>query len=621
MGSNNNLAGAITGARETDIEVRGIDSRSDRSKPRRLSRGAPPSSLSQPFLTDRSRSSSPSKSDRNSSFPTQKSSSSTKTLPTSSSTRPSRAPFNKHLSWSNHDSTPSLQRGKSGSKGRAVTFHQLLPRATTSSSPAISSFQPQSSSPTIPLHSSSSYRAFEFKTSAPVSPTTNVNVTGEILPPSSISQQINIASVTTADNPSALEDVTDNTSMSCTAELTSTQTFRPGSERGYDHSPMARLLQQYKEDSSDDDTSTWQRATTLSSKRSLLSSDIVERRGAQSSYSLRPILLDEVTRVVSELQAFLERTSSLIPERTSHFKVDPRDTFLSILKESSDLGQIHAAWMGLIRRMALAQENLIKYEAQYKRPIEGENSEIPLSPLSTDIGIYEAIEEENDKDFRMRYIYENVPHHQDQIHSPRKLRDGTAWSSIISLPTHTHDSSSITLPTIPEQEQLPDEQEVAPIKRDKGKRRITDDFTSPPTSPRVLNVGYGTPFKSSSQFFVRPGIPLPPSETSTQKNVLLGLGLPRTPAFESISSTKAKDPRNSQRPLQSRASNPFEGREAPPHMTTLGTDQNDDAAYVPPSSNHQRVNSQSNTGGPSSSDNHQQRRVPDNRSEGGSSSG
>ena len=145
--------------------------------------------------------------------------------------------------------------------------------------------------------------------------------------------------------------------------------------------------------------------------------------------------------------------------------------------------------------MALAQENLIKYEAQYKRPIEGENSEIPLSPLSTDIGIYEAIEEENDKDFRMRYIYENVPHHQGQIRSPRKLQDGTAWCSIISLPTHARDSSSITLPTIPEQEHLPDEQEVVTSKRDKGKRRIMDDFTSPPTSPCVLNVGYGTPFK------------------------------------------------------------------------------------------------------------------------------
>ena len=40
---------------------------------------------------------------------------------------------------------------------------------------------------------------------------------------------------------------------------------------------------------------------------------------------------------------------------------------------------------------------------------------MPTSPTSTDVGIYEAIEGEEDADFRMRYIYENGPHHQDQI--------------------------------------------------------------------------------------------------------------------------------------------------------------------------------------------------------------
>ena len=100
-----------------------------------------------------------------------------------------------------------------------------------------------------------------------------------------------------------------------------------------------------------------------------------------------------MTRVVSELQIFLERASALVPERLSYFKVDPRDTFLEILRESSDLGQIHAAWMGLSRRLTLAQENLTKYEIQYRKPIEGEDLEVPMSPLSTDIGIYGAIEE------------------------------------------------------------------------------------------------------------------------------------------------------------------------------------------------------------------------------------
>jgi len=370
--------------------------------------------------------------------------------------------------------------------------------------------------------------------------------------------------------------------MSSTAESTSTQTFCPGAERGYKHSPMAHLLRQYKEDSKDDDTSTCMRAATLSAKKIILDSDIVEKRGTQLTYSLHSALLEEVTRIVGELQIFLERSSALVLERTSYFKVDPRDTFLGILRESSDTGQIRAAWMGLSRCLALVQENLTKYESQYKGPIEGEEMEVLMSPISTDIGIYEAIEGKEDKDFRMRYIYENVPHHQDQIHSPRKLRDGTAWNSIIPLLSGMQDTTSSTLPTIPEQEHILSNQEMVAPRKDKGKRRITDEFTSAPLSPQIMNIGYGTPFKSSSQFFVRLGLPLPPQETSSQRNILVGLGLPHTPAFKNLSSLKTGggDSYSHPRPIQPRASNPFEGRDPPPHMNRSSTRLADDVVYL-----------------------------------------
>ena len=518
---------------------------SERSNPKKPLRGALPSSLSQPLSMDRSRSSSPSKTDRNSLCLTSKNSSPSKVPQNLPSSRSTSTPFFNKFTNSNKPS--SSQRGRSEGQGRASSFkhHRFLPRSTTVTSPVTSSFQPH-----IPVselqRTSSSYQAFEFKTSAPISPTTNVNISGEILPSPSISQHVNIPSLSSTSPPSTIEqNFAQNPSstdpMSSTTETASSRTFRPGSERGYESSPMVRLVQQYKEDSNDDDTLTWLRATTLSSKKTLLASDIVEKRGRQSTYALYPALLEEVTWVVGKLKIFLERTSALIPERTLYFKVDPRDTFLSILQESSDPDQIHAAWMGLSRRLGLAQENLLKYEIQYKGPIEGEELVLPMSPISTDVGIYEAIEEEEDKDFCMRYIYENVPHHQDQIRSPHKLRDGTAWGSIIPLPNSIQDTTSSTLPTIPEQEDIPDIHEAVAEKRDKGKRRITDEFTSPPTSPRVMNVGYGTPFKSSSQFFVRPGIPLPPSETLTQKSILLGLGLPRIPAFENISDAQSKD--------------------------------------------------------------------------------
>ena len=594
VGFNDILAGTIIGTGET-IEVKSGESRSDRSKAKRPLRGAPPSSLSQPITTDRSRSSSPSKTNRISSLPISRHPSPSKTQQVLTSTRPPVTLFSKSTS-SNDLSAEGLrsstQRGRCGNKGRAVAFkhHRFLPHTSTITPPSTMSFQPHFQASEDQLLSSS-YQAFEFKTLAPILPTMNINVSGEILLPPTISQQTN-----TTPPSATVEHFSSRTSksesldaMSSTVESTSTWTFHPGSERGYENSPMVKLVQQYKEDSNDDDTSTWLRATTLSSKKTLLVSDIVERRGLQQTYALYPTLLEEVTRVVSELQIFLERTSALIPERMSHFKVDLRDTFISILRESSDLGQIHAAWMGLTRRLTLALENLVKYEIQYKGPIEGREFETPASPISMDVGIYEAIEGEEDRDFRMRYIYENVPHHQDQICSPRKLRDGTAWSSIIPLPNSTQDTTLSTLPTIPERENSPNIQEVVTSKpRDKGKRRITDKFLSPPTSPRVMNIGYGTPFKSSSQFFVRPGIPLPPSEILSQKSVLLGLRLPQTPAFENIVDVQNKDTRNMQKPLQLRASNPFKGRDLPPHMNTRTTGQIDNTAYLPvPMSSHQ----------------------------------
>ena len=329
---------------------------------------------------------------------------------------------------------------------------------------------------------------------------------------------------------------------------------------------MSRLIAQYKA-YSDDDISTQQRATNLSSKKSLLQSEIVERKGFQKCYSLHPSLLKDVEQIVNELQIFLERSSTLIPERSSYFKVDPRDTFLNILRESSDMGQIHAAWIGLSRRLTLAQENLVKYEMQYRSPLQGENVVMLTSPVSTDVGIYEAIEDLDDLDLRLRHLYDNVPHHQDQIKSPQKLRDGSSWEDILSLPNVAQRVTQEKLPTIVEfsGEELEPQEDSA---KKKGKRRITDEFISPPSSPRVLNVGYGTPFKSSSQFFTRPGgVPLPPPEITSQQNVLLGLGLPHTPAFENIATSKDNyQPTRVSTQIRSRASNPFEGRPLPPHM-------------------------------------------------------
>jgi len=178
-------------------------------------------------------------------------------------------------------------------------------------SPSVSSFQLQ-----FPLsesgHSFHSHRAFEFKTPAPITPTTDINVMGEILPSPSISQQFGVSLTPDPDNTQLTNNFSSN--MSSTIEATSMSTFQPTAEGGYKDSPMAHIIRQYKEDSSNDNTSTWQHSTTLTTKTCLLRSDIVELGSLEKSYSLRSSLLKGVTQVVNELQIFFERASALIPE-------------------------------------------------------------------------------------------------------------------------------------------------------------------------------------------------------------------------------------------------------------------------------------------------------------------
>lgn len=306
---------------------------------------------------------------------------------------------------------------------------------------------------------------------------------------------------------------------------------------------MFRLMQEYQQER-DEDSSTQQRATSLYAKKTLAARDIIYLDSSDANIALVDNLLTETTQVVGELQTFLERTSGLIPERQSFFKVDPRGTFMSVLNGATDLPELHAAWYGLNKRIGLAQENLTKYEAQYRQPCESSNFAVPTSPISTDPEIYEAMSDLGEIDSRMKYLYQNVPHLQEGIHSPRRLTDGSSWNDLIPLPEN--------LAELHYSESNVENQRV--FSSNKGKER--EIGTSVSTSPRMLNVGYGTPFRSSSQFFDKPDrqkFPLPIPTVLAKQNVLVGLGLPNTPAFQNID-----DPPPRRTLLQSRQSNPFE---------------------------------------------------------------
>ena len=165
---------------------------------------------------------------------------------------------------------------------------------------------------------------------------------------------------------------------------------RLGCENRYANSPMARLMLEYRQER-DDDLSTQQRATNLHAKKTLAARDLIYLDTTDANIALVDNLLTEVVQVIEELQTFLERTSGLIPERQTFFKVDPRGTFMNVLSGAMDLLQLHAAWFGLNKRIGLAQENLNKYEAQYRQPLEALSFVVPTSPVSTDPEIYEAM--------------------------------------------------------------------------------------------------------------------------------------------------------------------------------------------------------------------------------------
>jgi len=277
---------------------------------------------------------------------------------------------------------------------RTVTFHHHL--FQPSKYPVKMTFQPRLD-PTI-----EPTLAFDFKSLIPTTPTTDLTVSGEIL--SSPPTQLPDASLLTNSflsnlNPSPLTSssidtlsskitsIQDIGVMSIT-EINPVHQFRPGGEEGYASSP--RLMREYQQER-DDDSSTQQRAMNLHVKKTLAARDIIYLDSADANISLVDDLMTEVTQVIGELQTFLERTSGLIPERQTYFKVDPQSTFMNILSGATDLPQLHAAWSRLNKHIGLAQENLGKYEAQYHQPIENLNFVIPTSPISTDPEIYEAM--------------------------------------------------------------------------------------------------------------------------------------------------------------------------------------------------------------------------------------
>jgi hypothetical protein len=332
--------------------------------------------------------------------------------------------------------------------------------------------------------------------------------------------------------------------------------MREGMEEGYSSSPMAALKAEFEIETVHN-MSIEAAATILATKLTLNPEDIedrgVSRLSNEPRFSLTRDVFIEVDGVTTELQELLKKAAELIKECETFFHIDPRGVLVNLLRGAQDLGQIFAAWNTLRKRIALGLQYFEKYNTQYQ------TQELPTSPASTDPGIIDSMvfcETDND---RLCYMYQNIPHHQEELNDMAKLYlpDFRNWESLILPPSKLveayplrpleEDPSIITYNEIGEclvRSQLLSEKAKESVSVENEKHRqgwgmsIEDDLDSDSATAFDVNTGvYGpqTPYKTSSQWFVPSDKPIPNSQVlpvSGEPNILEGLGSPQPAAFK-----------------------------------------------------------------------------------------
>lgn len=190
--------------------------------------------------------------------------------------------------------------------------------------------------------------------------------------------------------------------------------------------------------------------------------------------------------------------AQLIQERTSVFCIDPRETMTSALQGCGSRSQLEVAHKILLKRLLVAQQTVTKYEAQYRQ------TEIPLSPLSTVPELYDEFETTESADDRMRFMLDNVPHHQSQILPAAReaVRNKLSWDII-----------SPTQP-LPSFLSLPPSTEPSQSQNAQGKKKVDWDNAAPWEGASTSleqgreaveglepSFGFQTPFKKGTCFF------------------------------------------------------------------------------------------------------------------------
>lgn len=269
-----------------------------------------------------------------------------------------------------------------------------------------------------------------------------------------------------------------------------------GSAVSYPHSPMAKLMEQYsgEDDGAALSTESW--ITILITKEDL-ETELIEKvedpNKGITKYKFRDEFLEELSKVSTELQVFVEKAARLIEERTRHFIVDPKDTLIHILKGTTSLPQLNVAWKTFQKRLELGHRTLNKYMQQYQQE---PNTELLLSPTSTLPDLHTDLNNLHTADQRLRYLYQKFPNHHEQLSEQAEtaLNQGKSWMNILPLPSTWRNTF------IPDKEHPPETSERRLVKgKQKETRGNIDEDNSDPTARIWL--GAETPFKGPNKWF------------------------------------------------------------------------------------------------------------------------
>ncbi|KAJ7884114.1 hypothetical protein B0H14DRAFT_3432529 [Mycena olivaceomarginata] len=181
---------------------------------------------------------------------------------------------------------------------------------------------------------------------------------------------------------------------------------------------MAELRTGYMNDS-EFAQSLYLRLNNFACKKSLEARDLFDRGipinqtdPPRMRFGLEPRFGYRLENTIQDMQRLLRKAATLIPGKTSWFLIDPQNVLLTVLFGANDLDEMNVAWLGLSRRLELAHQFLGKYEAHVNLEEEAAR---PVSPASTNPEIYSQFPTDSTARNRVTYLFDHVPHHQQQL--------------------------------------------------------------------------------------------------------------------------------------------------------------------------------------------------------------